>query len=188
MNFVRCRILPLGASPLCQLRRCTVTKHADETRFASPVKAAIFQATNEFADHEGRRPRILLVSMQKERSSSRSGDSLASSLAQLGFDVDICPNVGPAAIAREAVESDVHLVHLNVAEQGPMREGIADVATQVVKDLHLEGADDVPLCLLLPAVEEQEKARLIAAGISNIFTSETSTTDICEQYLRLLKN
>ncbi|EPY17409.1 hypothetical protein STCU_10634 [Strigomonas culicis] len=188
MNFVKHRLLSLRAVPLCQIRRCSASSRAENAPSASPVKAAISRATNDFADQEGRRPRVLLVSMQAQRHTARSGDSLASSLAQLGFDVDVCPIIAPAAIAREAVEADVHLVHLHVAEEGPVRESIADVAGAIVEDLKREGATDIPVCVLLPAVEEQERARLVTCGVSSVFTPETSETDMCDQYLRLLMN
>ena len=64
----------------------------------------------EFAAHDGRRPRILVAKMGQD-GHDRGQKVIASAFADLGFDVDIGPLFAtPAEAARQAVENDVHIV------------------------------------------------------------------------------
>src|SRR5690625_8041668 len=65
---------------------------------------------NDFLENEGRRPRILIAKMGQD-GRDRGAKVVASSYADLGFDVDIGPLFQtPAETALQAVENDVHVV------------------------------------------------------------------------------
>ncbi|MEM6762450.1 MAG: cobalamin-dependent protein, partial [Pseudomonadota bacterium] len=65
---------------------------------------------DEFAEAEGRRPRILVAKMGQD-GHDRGQKVIASAFADLGFDVDIGPLFAtPQECARQAVDNDVHIV------------------------------------------------------------------------------
>ena len=73
------------------------------------VKKAL-QASDAFAENEGRRPRILIAKMGQD-GHDRGQKVVASAFADLGWDVDIGPLFQtPEEAARQAVENDVHVV------------------------------------------------------------------------------
>jgi methylmalonyl-CoA mutase len=71
---------------------------------------AVRARADQFAAHEGRRPRILIAKMGQD-GHDRGQKVIASAFADLGFDVDIGPLFQtPEETARQAVENDVHVV------------------------------------------------------------------------------
>jgi hypothetical protein len=65
---------------------------------------------NDFADKEGRRPRILVAKMGQD-GHDRGAKVIASGFADLGFDVDVGPLFAtPAEVAAQAIDADVHIV------------------------------------------------------------------------------
>ncbi len=74
--------------------------------------------TLEFAEAEGRRPRILVAKMGQD-GHDRGAKIIATAFADLGFDVDIGPLFQtPAEVARNAVENDVHIVGISTLAGG----------------------------------------------------------------------
>lgn len=95
-------------------------QHPQKQQQPAPANAttsqlqAIAQYTHAFAAVEGRRPRILLCSFDDD-TAERRDDHFAISMADVGFDVDISPTrQSPAQVARQAVEADVHGIHVGV--------------------------------------------------------------------------
>ncbi len=76
------------------------------------------QMTDEFLENEGRRPRILIAKMGQD-GHDRGAKVVASSYADLGFDVDIGPLFQtPEETALQAVENDVHVVGVSSLAAG----------------------------------------------------------------------
>ncbi|MDQ3394717.1 MAG: methylmalonyl-CoA mutase, partial [Bacteroidota bacterium] len=74
--------------------------------------------TDEFAQLEGRRPRILVAKMGQD-GHDRGAKVIATSFADLGFDVDIGPLFQtPEEVARQAAENDVHIVGVSSLAAG----------------------------------------------------------------------
>ena len=72
----------------------------------------------EFAEHDGRRPRILVAKMGQD-GHDRGQKVIASAFADLGFDVDIGPLFAtPGEAARQAVENDVHIIGVSSLAAG----------------------------------------------------------------------
>jgi methylmalonyl-CoA mutase len=66
--------------------------------------------TGEFAKAEGRRPRILVAKMGQD-GHDRGAKVIATSFADIGFDVDIGPLfLTPQEVAKQAIENDVHVL------------------------------------------------------------------------------
>ncbi len=72
----------------------------------------------EFAEREGRRPRILVAKMGQD-GHDRGQKVIATAFADLGFDVDVGPLFQtPQETARQAVENDVHVVGVSSLAAG----------------------------------------------------------------------
>ena len=74
--------------------------------------------SDAFASRAGRRPRILVAKMGQD-GHDRGAKVIASSFADLGFDVDLGPLFStPEEVARQAVENDVHVVGVSTLAAG----------------------------------------------------------------------
>ena len=74
--------------------------------------------SSEFADGQGRRPRILVAKMGQD-GHDRGQKVIATAFADLGFDVDVGPLFQtPDEVARQAVEADVHVVGVSTLAAG----------------------------------------------------------------------
>ncbi|HRD37056.1 MAG TPA: cobalamin-dependent protein, partial [Bacteroidia bacterium] len=68
------------------------------------------ELADKFAEKEGRRPRIMIAKMGQD-GHDRGAKVIATSFADMGFDVDIGPLFQtPAEAAKQAVENDVHIL------------------------------------------------------------------------------
>ncbi len=85
---------------------------------STPAIEKARQLTDEFAEVEGRRPRIMVAKMGQD-GHDRGAKVIATSFADLGFDVDIGPLFQiPSEVALQAVENDVHIVGVSSLAAG----------------------------------------------------------------------
>jgi methylmalonyl-CoA mutase len=79
---------------------------------------AVRKKTEEFAERHGRRPRLLVAKLGQD-GHDRGQKVIASSFADLGFDVDIGPLFSTAAeVVAQAVDADVHVVGISSQAAG----------------------------------------------------------------------
>ncbi|WP_377324175.1 methylmalonyl-CoA mutase [Pimelobacter simplex] len=75
-------------------------------------------ATDEFAEAEGRRPRILVAKMGQD-GHDRGQKVVVSAFADMGFDVDVGPLFStPEEVAQQAIDADVHIVGVSSLAAG----------------------------------------------------------------------
>ena len=75
----------------------------------------VLDATAEFEEAEGRRPRILVAKMGQD-GHDRGQKVIVTAFADLGFDVDVGPLFStPEEVAQQAVDADVHIVGCQLA-------------------------------------------------------------------------
>jgi methylmalonyl-CoA mutase len=93
---------------------------------------AVLDATAEFEEAEGRRPRILVAKMGQD-GHDRGQKVVVSAFADLGFDVDVGPLFStPEEVAQQAVDADVHIVGVSSLAAGhltllpALRKALAD--------------------------------------------------------------
>jgi len=80
--------------------------------------AEVLKATDEFAEHEGRRPRILVAKMGQD-GHDRGQKVVVSAFADMGFDVDVGPLFStPEEVATQAIDADVHIVGVSSLAAG----------------------------------------------------------------------
>jgi len=130
---------------------------------------------------EGRRPRILLVHLEGDRS-NRWTKPLAAALAEFGFDVDIGPgNQAPLQAARLALDNDVHMVCVSLSD-------IANQAlvTQLAEALQAQNGADIRL-MIGGMGSQLNKKELRSAGVDLIVNFETAKIRLASQILNLLE-
>ncbi|RHW28826.1 methylmalonyl-CoA mutase [Nocardioides immobilis] len=80
--------------------------------------AQVRAATDEFAEAEGRRPRILVAKMGQD-GHDRGQKVVVSAFADMGFDVDVGPLFStPEEVAQQAIDADVHIVGVSSLAAG----------------------------------------------------------------------
>ena len=78
----------------------------------------VLDATDDFAEAEGRRPRILVAKMGQD-GHDRGQKVIVSAFADMGFDVDVGPLFStPEEVAQQAVDNDVHIVGVSSLAAG----------------------------------------------------------------------
>lgn len=93
---------------------------------------------DEFAQLDGRRPRIMVAKMGQD-GHDRGAKVIATSFADLGFDVDIGPLFQtPAEAAKQAAENDVHILGVS-----SLAAGHKTLVPQVIEELKNIGREDI---------------------------------------------
>jgi len=126
--------------------------------------------TDQFAQKEGRRPRIMVAKMGQD-GHDRGAKVVATGYADCGFDVDMGPLFQtPAEAARQAVENDVHVLGVS-----SLAAGHKTLVPQVVAELQRLGRPDIVVIAggVIPA---QDYDYLYKAGVAAIFGPGSSVT------------
>ncbi|WP_374927914.1 methylmalonyl-CoA mutase [Kytococcus sedentarius] len=124
-------------------------------------------AVEQFAQDEGRRPRILVAKMGQD-GHDRGQKVVATAYADLGFDVDVGPLFQtPSEVARQAVEADVHVVGVSSLAAGHLTL-VPALRTELDQ---LDGQD---IAIVVGGViPEQDFEELRAAGADAIYPPGT---------------
>lgn len=142
--------------------------------------ALIRKMSDAFAAIEGRRPRILVAKMGQD-GHDRGSKVIATSFADLGFDVDIGPLFqSPDEVARQAAENDAHIVGVS-SLAGGHNTLIPDLITELSKI----GRSDI-LVVAGGVIPEKDHSFLRAAGASFIFGPGTVITEAARVILQNL--
>ena len=135
---------------------------------------------DQFAELEGRRPRIMIAKLGQD-GHDRGAKVIASSFADLGFDVDIGPLFQtPAEAARQAVENDVHILGIS-----SLAAGHKTLVPQTIAELAKLGRDDIMVVVggVIPA---QDYAFLYEQGVVGVFGPGTKISKAAAALLKLL--
>lgn len=138
---------------------------------------------DEFAEEDGRRPRIMVAKMGQD-GHDRGAKVVATSFADMGFDVDISPLFQtPAEVAKQAVENDVHILGIS-----SLAAGHKTLVPEVVKQLKELGRDDVYI-VVGGVIPRQDYDYLYQNGADAIFGPGTNLAECaCEILENLLKS
>jgi methylmalonyl-CoA mutase len=124
--------------------------------------------TDDFAERDGRRPRILVAKVGQD-GHDRGQKVIATAFADLGFDVDIGPMfTTPEETARQAVENDVHVVGVSSLAAGHLT--LVPLLKQQLEKL---GRGDI-LIVVGGVIPPQDHDALREAGASFIFGPGTN--------------
>ncbi|MES9962644.1 MAG: methylmalonyl-CoA mutase family protein, partial [Candidatus Sedimenticola sp. 20ELBAFRAG] len=142
----------------------------------------IKQQIEEFAQQEGRRPRMLVVKMGQD-GHDRGAKVIATAYADLGFDVDIGPMFQtPEEAARQAAENDVHVVGVS-----SLAAGHKTLVPQLIAALKAEGAEDV-LVVCGGVIPPKDYQALLDAGVAAVYGPGTNIPEAAAEMIALIKD
>ncbi|HHS94771.1 MAG TPA: methylmalonyl-CoA mutase, partial [Rhodobacterales bacterium] len=143
--------------------------------------AAIQKSVEDFAEEEGRRPRMLVVKMGQD-GHDRGAKVIATAFADIGFDVDVGPLFQtPEEAAQDAVDNDVHVVGIS-----SQAAGHKTLAPKLIEALKAQGAEDI-LVICGGVIPQQDYDFLKKAGVKAIFGPGTNIPDAAQDILRLIR-
>jgi methylmalonyl-CoA mutase len=135
---------------------------------------------DEFASLDGRRPRILVAKMGQD-GHDRGAKVIATSFADMGFDVDIGPLFQtPDEVAMQAAENDVHIVGAS-----SLAGGHKTLIPELIESLKKIGREDI-LVVAGGVIPEKDYDFLTQKGVSFIFGPGTVITDAAKEILKKL--
>ena len=138
------------------------------------------QMADEFAELEGRRPRILIAKMGQD-GHDRGAKVIATSFADLGFDVDIGALFQtPKEVAKQAVENDVHIVGAS-----SLAAGHKTLIPQLIEELAALGREDI-LVVAGGVIPHQDYDFLYSKGVAAIFGPGTVISIAAQKILKIL--
>jgi methylmalonyl-CoA mutase len=134
----------------------------------------------EFSNLEGRRPRIMIAKMGQD-GHDRGAKVIATSFADIGFDVDLGPLFQtPAEAAKQAVENDVHILGVS-----SLAAGHKTLVPSVIAELKKIGRSDI-MVVVGGVIPKQDYDFLNNAGVFGIFGPGTKISNAAQDILRLL--
>jgi methylmalonyl-CoA mutase len=138
------------------------------------------QQADRFAEVAGRRPRIMVAKMGQD-GHDRGAKVIATSFADMGFDVDIGPLFQtPDEVARQAVENDVHILGIS-----SLAGGHKTLVPQVIEALEQYGRDDI-LVVVGGVIPHDDYEALYDHGVAAVFGPGTNIATAAVQILDVL--
>jgi methylmalonyl-CoA mutase len=140
------------------------------------------ELSDEFAKIKGRRPRIMIAKMGQD-GHDRGAKVVATSFADLGFDVDIAPLFQiPEEVAKQALENDIHILGIS-----SLAAGHKTLIPQVIKLLNKHNNDI--LVIAGGVIPKKDYDYLFKKGVYDIFGPGTVIADSAISILeKLLKS
>ena len=136
--------------------------------------------TEEFAQKNGRRPRIMIAKMGQD-GHDRGAKVCATGYADCGFDVDMGPLFQtPAESARQAVENDVDILGVS-----SLAAGHKTLIPQVIEELKKLGREDI-LVTAGGVIPAQDYDFLYKAGVACIFGPGTPVSKSAVEMMKIL--
>ncbi|MFN5416523.1 MAG: methylmalonyl-CoA mutase [Flavobacteriia bacterium] len=138
------------------------------------------ELADKFAELEGRRPRIMIAKMGQD-GHDRGAKVIATSFADIGFDVDIGPLFQtPAEAAKQAIENDVHILGVS-----SLAAGHKTLVPQVIAELKKYGREDI-MVVAGGVIPQQDYDFLYDAGVFGVFGPGTKISKAAINILDLL--
>ena len=143
--------------------------------------AQVIEATEEFEEAEGRRPRILVAKMGQD-GHDRGQKVIVTAFADMGFDVDVGPLFStPEEVAQQAVDADVHIVGVSSLAAGhltllpALKESLAEM-----------GRDDI-MIVIGGVIPPDDVPTLKEMGAAAVFLPGTVIADSALDLLAKLR-
>ena len=138
------------------------------------------EASDAFADKVGRRPRIMVAKMGQD-GHDRGAKVVATSFADLGFDVDVGPLFQtPKEAAKQAVENDVHILGISSLATG--HKTLVPAVMEAIKEL---GREDM-MVIVGGVIPAQDYEFLYNQGVAGIFGPGTPIAKAAGAILQLM--
>ena len=138
--------------------------------------------SNKFAEIDGRRPRILIAKIGQD-GHDRGAKVIATSFADIGFDVDIGPLFQtPEEVAKQAVENDVHIIGIS-----SLAGGHKTLVPNLIKELKKYGCDD-KMIVVGGVIPKKDYNFLLDKGVKCIFGPGSNIGESASTILESLIN
>ena len=138
------------------------------------------ELADRFARQEGRRPRIMIAKLGQD-GHDRGAKVIATSFADIGFDVDVGPLFQtPEEAARQAVENDVHLLGIS-----SLAAGHKTLVPRALAALAEMGRDDI-LVIVGGVIPPKDYAFLFEQGVAGVFGPGTVISEAASEILGLM--
>ena len=155
--------------------------YSKEIKNDNSFKEAI-ELADKFSLLDGRRPRILVAKMGQD-GHDRGAKVVATSYADLGFDVDIGPLFQtPFEAAKQAIENDVHILGIS-----SLAGGHKTLVPEVIKELKKYQREDI-MVIVGGVIPKQDYAFLKDKGVTAIFGPGTKISETAKTILTILLN
>lgn len=133
-----------------------------------------------FSKLEGRRPRIMIAKMGQD-GHDRGAKVIATSFADIGFDVDIGPLFQtPGEAAKQAIENDVHILGVS-----SLAAGHKTLVPEVIAELKKLNRSDI-MVVAGGVIPQQDYDFLYEAGVFGIYGPGTKIAKAAQEILKLL--
>jgi methylmalonyl-CoA mutase len=138
------------------------------------------ELTQQFFELNGRRPRIMIAKMGQD-GHDRGAKVIATSYADLGFDVDIGPLFQtPKEAAKQAIENDVHILGIS-----SLAAGHKTLVPQVLGELKRLGREDIEV-IVGGVVPPQDHPFLLDLGVLGVYGPGTKISKTAIEVLSFL--
>lgn len=136
--------------------------------------------SDQFAALEGRRPRIMIAKLGQD-GHDRGAKIIATSFADLGFDVDMGPLFQtPEEAARQAAENDVHILGIS-----SLAAGHNTLVPDTISELRKIGREDI-IVIVGGVIPRQDYQALYDAGVAAVFGPGTIISEAAAEILKLM--
>ena len=153
------------------------SKMKDNKSYQNAVKIS-----DEFAEIDGRRPRILIAKIGQD-GHDRGAKVIATSFADIGFDVDIGPLFQtPFEVAKQAVENDVHIVGIS-----SLAGGHKTLVPELLSELEKFNREDI-IVVVGGVIPKKDYKFLSNEGVAAIFGPGSNIGETAIKILKILKN
>ena len=148
---------------------------SEDKTFAKALSLA-----DDFAEKDGRRPRIMIAKLGQD-GHDRGAKVIASSFADLGFDVDIGPLFQtPSEVALQAAENDVHVLGIS-----SLAAGHKTLVPQAIEELKKIGREDI-FVIAGGVIPPNDHQFLYDAGVIGVFGPGTVVSEAAIDILNKL--
>lgn len=138
------------------------------------------ELSDKFQEKEGRRPRIMIAKLGQD-GHDRGAKVIATSFADIGFDVDVGPLFQtPEEAARQAAENDVHILGIS-----SLAAGHKTLVPQAVKALADLDREDI-MVIVGGVIPPQDYQFLFDTGAVGIFGPGTVISEAACQILQVM--
>ncbi|MFK5958546.1 MAG: methylmalonyl-CoA mutase [Lutibacter sp.] len=135
---------------------------------------------NEFAELEGRRPRIMIAKLGQD-GHDRGAKVVSTGYADLGFDVDIGPLFQtPKEAVKQAVENDVHVLGIS-----SLAAGHKTLIPQVISELKKYNREDI-MVIAGGVIPAQDYQFLFDVGVVGVYGPGTKISKAAIEILAIL--
>ena len=166
-------------------------RHSPDVRMISGVYGGLYSQEKEwsvitekiksFENKYGRRPRMLIAKMGQD-GHDRGAKVIATSLADMGFDIDLAPLFStPEEVIQQAIENDVHVI--GVSSQAG---GHKTLVPELMRHLKQNQIDDI-IVVVGGVIPKQDYKFLLQQGVKGIFGPGTPITESTQDILRAIE-